>query len=207
LELRGPAAAPLATGATAYFDYPPLASTGIVSPEIHPDRTVTFRIVAPKASVVEIAGEWMSANRAETTVEGSRMKRDDKGVWSTAIGPLEPNTDTYSFNVDGMNIADPVNPLVILRARTSASMVQIPGNQLWEFRDVPRGNAVDMKVLFFGVGKEDPRTTGATKLADSLTKVGIKHVFYLDQEGATGHVWPVWRKCLVEFAPLLFHSR
>lgn len=352
----------------------PLASTGIVSPEVHPDRTVTFRIYAPNATKVQIAGEWMSSNQAEKTVNGSAMTKDDKGVWSATIGPLEPNTYIYSFNVDGMNIADPVNPAIKLRARTSATLVTIPGDQPWEFRDVPHGKveinyhrskvlngavrqifvytppgydksastrypvlyllhgnggvasdwtnagfanyvedsliaekkavpmiivmpwghalpigspsgenaklfeqyflkevmplveskyrvapgrtnraiaglsmgggqttliglghpdmfayvglfshdigadsvkyevlndpkaAAEMKALFWGVGKEDPRHVGMKKLTDSLTSLGIKHVFYEDTEGATGHVWPVWRKCLTQFAPLLFQN-
>src|SRR5580700_8279814 len=117
----------------------PLASSGLVSPEVHPDRTVTFRIEAPNASKVQIAGEWMSSNQAEKTVNGSEMTKDDKGVWSATIGPLEPNTYIYSFNVDGINIADPVNPIIKLRARTSASLVTILGDQPWEYRDVPHG--------------------------------------------------------------------
>jgi enterochelin esterase family protein len=117
----------------------PLATSGLVSPEVHADRTVTFRLQAPKATNVAVAGEWISSNHAETTVNGEVMKKDDKGVWSVTIGPLEPNTYTYSFNVDGMNIADPVNPAIKLRARTSASLVQIPGNKPWEYREVPHG--------------------------------------------------------------------
>jgi enterochelin esterase family protein len=66
--------------------------------------------------------------------------------------------------------------------------------------------AADMKVLFYGVGKEDPRDAGMTKLVTSLNKLGIKNTFYEDSEGATGHVWPVWRKCLVQYAPLLFQN-
>ena len=31
----------------------------IVSPEIHSDNTVTFRLLAPKATRVTISGEWM----------------------------------------------------------------------------------------------------------------------------------------------------
>ena len=117
----------------------PLATSGLVSPEVHPDRTVTFRLQAPKATEVSVAGEWIMSNHAETTVNGNPMKKDDHGVWSVTIGPLAPNTYTYSFNVDGMNIADPVNPAIKLRARTSASLVQIPGNMPWEYRDVPHG--------------------------------------------------------------------
>jgi enterochelin esterase family protein len=67
-------------------------------------------------------------------------------------------------------------------------------------------SAAEIKVLFFGVGKEDPRDKGMANLTASLTKLGIKHVFYEDDAGATGHVWPVWRKCLTQFAPLLFQK-
>ena len=70
----------------------------------------------------------------------------------------------------------------------------------------PKLANAEMKALFFGVGKEDPRDAGMTKLTASLTRLGIKHVFYEDKEGATGHVWAVWRKCLVQFAPLLFQN-
>ena len=64
-----------------------------------------------------------------------------------------------------------------------------------------------MKTLFFGVGKEDAGPNAALKkVTASLTSRGIKNVFYEDQEGATGHVWAVWRKCLVQFAPLLFQN-
>jgi len=36
-----------------------------------------------------------------------------------------------------------------------------------------------------------------------LTKAQIKHT-YKDRDG--GHVWPVWRWALSEFAPLLFRK-
>ena len=112
----------------------------IVSPEIHPDRTVTFRIYAPKASKVDIAGEWILGNAAETTGTSSvPMTKDDKGVWSIKVGPLPANTYIYSFNMDGITMADPVNPVMKLRARTSASLVTVPGGELWEFSDVPHG--------------------------------------------------------------------
>lgn len=31
----------------------------IVSPEIHPDNTVTFRIAAPKAVIVQVTGDFL----------------------------------------------------------------------------------------------------------------------------------------------------
>jgi enterochelin esterase family protein len=70
-----------------------------------------------------------------------KMTRDAEGVWSVTMGPMAPTVYIYWFNVDGMTIADPVNPNIKLRARTSASMVEVPGAtpEAWEPRDVPHG--------------------------------------------------------------------
>ncbi len=56
----------------------------LVSPEVLPDRRVTFRVRAPKASEVSLFGDWMMPNTQQA------MTRDDRGVWSTTLGPLEP---------------------------------------------------------------------------------------------------------------------
>jgi enterochelin esterase-like enzyme len=115
----------------------PLAfsQANLVSPELHPDRTVTFRILAPKAAQVTLAMDFMSASSPE------KMTRDSEGVWSVTVGPLAPSVYIYTFNVDGVTLADPVNPNIKLRARTSASMVEVPASApaLWEPRDVPHG--------------------------------------------------------------------
>lgn len=107
----------------------------LLSPEVHPDRTVTFRLRAPKASEVKVTGEWMLDYPSSKTP----LTRDGEGVWSVTVGPLTPNVYLYSFNVDGMEIADPINPTIKLRARTSASLVLVPGGEPWEFTDVPHG--------------------------------------------------------------------
>ena len=107
----------------------------LVSPEVHPDRKVTFRIRAPKASEVLLAMDYMPAE------ERQKMTKDGEGVWSGTIGPLDPTVYIYTFIVDGISIADPVNPNIKLRARTSASMVEVPAATpaIWEPRDVPHG--------------------------------------------------------------------
>jgi enterochelin esterase-like enzyme len=107
----------------------------IASPEILPDGKVTFRLHAPKAAEASFFGDWMRAGAQE------KMLRAENGVWSVSLGPIAPGIYIYSFTVDGMTIADPVNPQVKLRARTSASLLEIPGNtpELWEARDVPHG--------------------------------------------------------------------
>ena len=107
----------------------------LLSPEVHPDRTVTFRLRAPKASAVTVTGEWMLDYPSSKTP----LSKDGDGIWSVTVGPLTPNIYLYSFNVDGMDIADPINPIIKLRARTSASLALVPGGQPWEFTDVPHG--------------------------------------------------------------------
>jgi enterochelin esterase family protein len=110
----------------------------LVSPEVHPDRTITFRLRAPKATEVAVAGEWTRTDGLPNAPQ--KLSKGADGVWSGTVGPVDPNTYIYVFNVDGMTITDPVNPSVKLRARTNASMVSVPGEMPWEFRDVPHGS-------------------------------------------------------------------
>ncbi len=105
----------------------------VLSPEVHPDRTVTFRVQAPKASDVTLTGDWLAS--------AEKLTKDDKGIWSVTLGPLEPGLAIYSFTIDGLAMADPVNSRIKLRARGSGSLVDVPGTgeELWVPRDVPHG--------------------------------------------------------------------
>lgn len=107
----------------------------LVSPEVHPDRRVTFRVRAPKASEAAFYGDWMPVGTQQ------RMTKDDSGIWSATLGPLDPSVYIYHFIVDGMTIADPINPRIKLRARTSASLLEVPAESaaFWQPRDVPHG--------------------------------------------------------------------
>jgi 1,4-alpha-glucan branching enzyme len=78
------------------------------SPEIHADRTVTVRLFAPKASEVILMG---SPGILEFTKKPVPLQKDEKGVWSTTIGPLPPGFYTYGFAIDGgLRMPDPANP-------------------------------------------------------------------------------------------------
>src|SRR5215208_3727089 len=107
----------------------------VVSPEVLPDRRVTFRIRAPKASEVTLTGDWLGATPAPT------LAKDDAGIWSVTLGPFEPSIYIYSFTVDGIAIADPINPRMKLRASTSASLLEVKKDSpdFWEPHDVPHG--------------------------------------------------------------------
>jgi len=140
----------LLLASAAAFAQAPRVDT-LVSPEVQPDRRVTFRVRAPKASEVSLFGDWMMPGTQQA------MMRDDQGVWSITTRPLEPGLAIYTFTVDGVTTPDPVNPRIKLRARTSASLVDVPGHppELWEARDVPHG-AVE-------VNWEKSKVTGDTR--------------------------------------------
>src|SRR5512143_2254775 len=60
----------------------------VVSPEILPDKQVTLRFSAPKASEVLLNGDWPGGNQVA-------MKKDEQGVWSVTVGPLKPELWGY----------------------------------------------------------------------------------------------------------------
>ncbi len=94
--IRGQQAPPSAAPAPAARPAP------LKSPEIHPDRTVTFRLLAPKATEVTLNGSWDNGTNL-------KMTKDESGVWSTTIGPLAPQLWGYWFLVDGVKALDPNN--------------------------------------------------------------------------------------------------
>jgi enterochelin esterase family protein len=110
------------------------------SPEIHPDRTVTFRLFAPKASEVVLMG---SPGILEVIKTPQPLKKDDKGVWSLTVGPLPAGFYTYGYAIDGgLRMPDPSNPNLELRRWGSTSLFIVPGEQkaVFEERPVPHGS-------------------------------------------------------------------
>ncbi|MGD0580205.1 MAG: alpha/beta hydrolase-fold protein [Bryobacteraceae bacterium] len=104
----------------------------IVSPEVQPDHRVTFRFQAPNAKQVFLLREG---------TEKAAMTKNDQGIWSVTTPPLEPDRYSYTFQVDGVSLMDPHNPLITPNLLGSASAVRVPGTppQIWEVADVPRG--------------------------------------------------------------------
>jgi enterochelin esterase-like enzyme len=106
----------------------------IASPEVKADKTVTFRLRAPKATEVLLNGEWKGGGKLA-------MTKDDQGVWSVTVGPLEPDLYGYSFAVDGMTLTDPYNSVLKPMRSPRTSVVDVPGDppRLHEYQDVPHG--------------------------------------------------------------------
>jgi enterochelin esterase family protein len=110
-----------------------------VSPEVHPDRTVTFRLFAPKPSEVVLMG---SPGILEVIKEPKPLEKDDKGVWSLTVGPLPAGFYTYGYAIDGgLRMPDPSNPELELRRWGATSIFIVPGTEkaVFEERPVPHG--------------------------------------------------------------------
>ena len=97
----------------------------VISPEVHDNHTVTFRLVAPNAQKVVVRGTMFTGGMEAKSAE---MTKDDKGVWSVTAGPFTPDVYTYTFNVDGLNIVDPANTLHNHGTMPASSMLYVHGD-------------------------------------------------------------------------------
>ena len=108
----------------------------IVSPEVHSNKTVTFRFMAPNASNVMLS--------TQIKEEPQQMTKDANGIWSVTIGPVKPDIYPYFFIVDGVQVSDPNNPLIFANERFKNSLVDIPGDTplIHAKQNVPHGKIV-----------------------------------------------------------------
>lgn len=121
------AAAPAATKAKAP------AAPPVISPEVHADGRVTFRLRAPKAASVTVTGQFNQGPAA--------MTKDASGLWSVTIGPVAPDVYEYSFNVDGLAMIDPGNRAIKPMRAPRTSILHLPAQPagVHDFQDVPHG--------------------------------------------------------------------
>jgi enterochelin esterase-like enzyme len=105
---------------------------GVSSPAVASDNKVTFRISAPKATTVTVRGDFGDA---------AQMIKDEQGVWSVTVGPIQSEMYSYSFNVDGITVVDPSNPLNTHSSMRNQNILIVPGegSDLYIVKDVPHG--------------------------------------------------------------------
>ena len=110
------------------------AAPKLLSPEIHADRTVTFRFFAPKTQEVTLNGSWEGGTDI-------KMTKDAAGVWSVTIGPMAPQLWGYWFLADGVKALDPNNGETQRDGNRYDNLLMIsgPASDLWDFKDVPHG--------------------------------------------------------------------
>lgn len=111
----------------------PRRPQALKSPEVLSGRQVAFRLFAPQADTVVLAGQWPGGQ--------VQMSRDSSGVWNVTAGPIDPGVWEYSFRVDGLSMIDPLNPMIKPMHEPRTSILHLPGDPplLFDFQDVPHG--------------------------------------------------------------------
>jgi enterochelin esterase family protein len=109
----------------------------VVSPEVSSEREITFRILAPKAESVQLAssGDIPGIGFGQTKA----MTKATNGVWEVKIGPIPAGAYRYSFNVDGVIVVDPRNPKTSESNDNTWSLVNVPGADWMDTKNVPHG--------------------------------------------------------------------
>ena len=146
-----------------------------------PDGSVTFSIYAPMATTVTLTGDLAARDQVFT--------KSPEGVWSVKVTGVEPGSYRYGFNVDGLNVVDPLYP----RTRDVLTMTNLTfgkGDQFWSVKDVPHGA---MSMVYY-----QSKTTGQTRRMHVWTPAGYLKsksklpVFYLLHGGGdVDSGWPV----------------
>ena len=125
----------------------------VVSPEIHDDNTVTFRLKDPKAVKVQVTGDFLPTQKMKTPFGEfdapgvADLKEGKDGVWEfTTPEPLSPELYSYSFIVDGLKTMDPSNVYMIRDVATVTNVFIIGGGRadLYKVNDVPHGTVARM---------------------------------------------------------------
>ena len=106
----------------------------VISPQVLPDKKVTFRYLAPSAKEVRLSGGQFGASNL-------LMIKDSIGIWSVTVGPVRPDIYPYNFVVDGIGVMDPANEDYFPNERFKASLVDVTGftPTTHAMRDVPHG--------------------------------------------------------------------
>lgn len=114
----------------------------IVSPEIHENNTVTFRLKAPKSIKVEVTGDFLPAGKNGDAGKASLTENKD-GVWEfTTNEPLASELYSYSFIVDGLKTQDPSNVYMIRDVASVTNVFIVSGEKgmLYSVNNVPHGS-------------------------------------------------------------------
>jgi enterochelin esterase-like enzyme len=112
----------------------------VISPEVHADHTITFRLRAPEARSVALGGAPMllALGRSNSPVP---FERGADGLWTLTVGPVKPNIYIYRLLVDGVAVVDPNNTLTGFADQPGYSSVVVHGDgpAYYDARNVPHG--------------------------------------------------------------------
>ncbi len=123
-----------------YAQWNPTPNDTLTSYTIKPDSTITFRVYAPNASKVMLGG----TDIPNLQMPGIEMTKTENGIWKVTVGPIPPGSYRYNFNVDGVFVIDPRNPLTSQSNMNTWSLIHISGSDFMDTKDVPRGAVAEV---------------------------------------------------------------
>jgi enterochelin esterase-like enzyme len=134
-------------GYSSYAQEALFRAQNIISPEIHDDNTVTFRLHAPNATAVQVTGDFLPSVKIETPMgqmDGpgkAELKKGENGVWEFKTPVLGPELYNYSLIVDGFSSIDPSNPFLIRDVASVTNIFIVSGGHADHFKtnDIPHG--------------------------------------------------------------------
>lgn len=109
---------------------PPVVQSPVVE-----DGTTTFRIYAPEAETVSLTGSDFPGGGPD---QDNQLEKNDDGIWSIEK-TLPPGAYRYQFSVDGVPTLDIHNTATSQSNATVWSLVHVPGNETFDWKDIPHG--------------------------------------------------------------------
>ncbi len=99
----------------------------------NPDGSITFHYQNGGAQAVTV--------HTDAIYTPLPMIKDANGLWTATTPPLKPEHYGYSFEVDGVSIRDPLNPVALPNLLSLSSGILVPGSvpQPWEQQAIPHG--------------------------------------------------------------------
>lgn len=109
----------------------------IISPEIHDDHSVIFRLFAPQAKEVRLVSDCLPEGK-----NFEDLQKDESGLWSCTVNKLNPELYGYTFSVDGVKVIDPNNVYFIRDVANVFNIFLIDGERadLYKVNDIPHGS-------------------------------------------------------------------
>jgi len=155
----------------------------IVSPEVKGD-SVTFRLSANYATVVNLYGNWM-ANYTDVVP----LKKGNDGVWEVTIAAPEPEIYTYNFIVDGVSVNDPRNYMVQRDGTRYLNMLFVPGERSANYNETTHRGTVSYRWYDSSILGSNRRLTVYTPYGYENSKQKYPVLYLLHGGGGDEEAW------------------
>lgn len=173
------------------------AQVQVVSPEINPDGTVTFRYFNPDASQVQLYIEIGKNDLGYMCYSPTGwplldMVKDEDGIWSITVPPMDPDVYNYHFNIlvppatRFTSIIDPSNPTWNPAGINSQLYVPGPGAEWDSIQNVPHGRL--QEVFYFSTVTNSQRPLAVYTPPDYDTNERTYPTLYLSHGAGGNHI-------------------